>query len=385
MKRSFVALMATLSLTAGAVNAEEMASMHEGAKPKAWYEKVKASCWIDTYYQYNFNGRHNAAPTGRIFDNKQEEFVLNGAQLSMSSADEATGVSGQMDLLYGPIAAIVQPALPASSILIKQAFLAETFGPLTVKLGKFVTYLGTEVIDTPANLNYSRNQLFGQVPYYHVGLLASYTVMDGLGASFYTGNGNSVDSPSSEDRDWGAQIAFSGVKGLSSYFNYYNEIARNAGAGSPVQGTLHYFNLLGSFQVADSLGVSAEYLYKTRIANGEKNTAGNLITTSTMTDPSTGNAVVFSPKWQGYALYLNYATPIANLSVIPRYSQWWTEGSSTPGDDLTLTAKYVTGALAHNLEFRTDSTAPAIFAGAGGVTELQYRQNTLTYGATFSF
>lgn len=390
MKSKIFSAALLVVLAAGAVRAEEaatgMESMHMNAeKAPAWFEKVKASCWVDAYYQYNLNGRSNTGPLGRAFDTRQQEFAFSGAQLSLSRTDEKSGTSGQLDLLFGPMAAVVQPTLGASSIVVKQALLSQVMGPVTLRMGKFVTFLGTEVIDTPLNLNYSRGNLFLQIPYYHVGLSASYALMEGLGLLAMAGNGNSVDVPSTEDRDYGLQASYTAVKGFSLIAMYYLETVRNAGAGSPVTGNQHYIDLLASYQVAEKLGLSGEYLYKTRIASGEKDGAGNYLTTSLMTDPATGLAVPFSPKWQGYALYVNYATPMEGLSIIPRYEQWWSEGSSTPASDLTLTAKLVQDSLTHALEVRVDSVAPGAFPGAAGTTELLYNQATLTYGATYTF
>lgn len=402
MKASRIALTAGLAvLMAGgtAGQAEEAAAalaadsthagMHAGTdKAPAWFEKVKASCWVDAYYQYNFNGKSATGPLGRAFDVKQQEFSFSGAQFSMSRTDEASGTSGQLDLLTGPIAALVQPALGASSILVKQAFVGQTFGSLALKMGKFVTYLGTEVIDTPLNLNYSRSNLFLQIPYNHVGLSANYTVMEGLGLMAFVGNGNTVDVAVNEYKDYGAQVSYSGIEGLTTYFNYYMEskFTDAFGAANSVSENLHYFQLLMSYQAMEKLGVSAEYLYKTQIAASDTNAAGNLVTGSVMLDPATAKLVAFSPKMQGYALYFNYATPIEGLSIIPRYEQWFTPDTTPyPVDDLTLTGKYVKGPLVHALEFRADTTTPPAFPPANGQTALLYSQMTLTYGVTYTF
>jgi hypothetical protein len=51
-------------------------------------------------------------------------------------------------------------------------------GPV-VKVGKFVTLLGYEVIESPNDLNYSRGYLFSlAIPLTHTGVLASYSFTD---------------------------------------------------------------------------------------------------------------------------------------------------------------------------------------------------------------
>jgi hypothetical protein len=271
---------------------------------------------------------------------------------------------------------------------VKQAYITKGVGPLTLKFGKFVTFVGTEVIDTPANLNYSRAILFTVIPYYHVGLMGTYAVTDSLGVSAYIGNGDSVDTASNGDRDWGLTTSFSGIKGLSTSLIYYNKIEREV--GGEVKGTWSYLNLLGSFQVAENLSVAGEYLYKTRIASTETDAAGNLKTTSVQVDPANGKLVAYSPKDQGYALYVNYTTPISGLSLIPRYEQFWSESwgmGPVPANDFTFTVKYVGGPLTQNVEYRMDTTALPYggFANTAGSGGNKYDQSTITYGVTYSF
>jgi hypothetical protein len=55
-------------------------------------------------------------------------------------------------------------------------------GPV-VKVGKFVTLLGYEVIESPSNLNYSRGYLFTlAIPFTTTGGLVSYSFSDQLSA-----------------------------------------------------------------------------------------------------------------------------------------------------------------------------------------------------------
>jgi hypothetical protein len=369
------------------------AAKAEDAKKPAWYEKINASGFIDAYYQYNFNGLSApVGPSGRAFDLTQQQFAFSGAKLSLAEADAASKTSGQLDLFYGPTAKVFNSTLAAESIAVEQAFVTQAFGPVTFKLGKFTTFVGTEVIETPANMNYSRSILFGQIPYYHVGLEATYAIMDGLSAMAYTGNGNSVDTASNEYKDWGLQVSFAKIKGLGLIGNYYMEST----ATGPVYDNTHYFNLLGSYQINDSLSSAVEYLYKTRIASGDTDSTGALVTSDVQFDPSTGKLVKYSPKMQGYALYLNYMTPIAGLSVIPRFEQWYQPDtipatfpadSGTMSTETTLTLKYVAGPLTHTLEYRNDWTNLGGYAASAGTSPstIQYMQNTLTYGAVFSF
>jgi hypothetical protein len=90
----------------------------------------------------------------------------------------------RVDLDYGPTATLVHSFEPTGEATggdlqnIEQAYvsyLAPAGAGLQLDFGKFVTPAGYEVIETKDNWNYSRSLLFAlAVPYYHLGLRASY-------------------------------------------------------------------------------------------------------------------------------------------------------------------------------------------------------------------
>jgi hypothetical protein len=360
-----LAVAGVLGLTAGNLRADAAAT----PTPTPWYSKVAVSGYIDGFYQYNLNGLSNTSPIGRAFDNTQNEFTLNAAKLGLVWSDAPSGTGAELDLLYGNIAKVINGGSATASQAIEQAFITKAFGPVTFKLGKFGTFVGTEVTDTPGNMNYSRDFLFGVIPFYHTGLMVNYAVADGYGLMAYFGDGDSVDTAPTEDKDWGLQATITKVKNLSVIINYYEKVERS-GVGTPVNDNKFYFDPLASYTISDSLSVAGEYLYETEKA------------------PTITGVTPYTPKQQGYALYVNYTTPIAGLSLVPRYEQWWAvDGSSTdPWNDLTLTLKYAQGPLTHYLEYRNDSTTPPSFpAAAGASPSLLYSQNTITYAAVYGF
>src|SRR5436309_1397363 len=57
-------------------------------------------------------------------------------------------------------------------------------GGWQVKAGKFVTLLGSEVIEAPSNFNYSRSFLFGfAIPFTHTGVLFTPPLGDKFAAT----------------------------------------------------------------------------------------------------------------------------------------------------------------------------------------------------------
>jgi hypothetical protein len=92
---------------------------------------------------------------------------------------------------------------------------------LTLKGGKFVTLLGYEVIESPNNLNFSRSFLFSfAIPLTHVGLLASYPVTDTLSVTAGPVLGWDVATGRNEAPSGLGQIAFTGIKDLTTSVNF---------------------------------------------------------------------------------------------------------------------------------------------------------------------
>jgi hypothetical protein len=92
---------------------------------------------------------------------------------------------------------------------------------LTLKAGKFVTLLGYEVIESPANLNFSRSFLFGfSIPLTHVGALASYPVADWLTITAGPVVGWDVADDNNDRLSWTGQFAVTPLKDVSTNLNW---------------------------------------------------------------------------------------------------------------------------------------------------------------------
>jgi hypothetical protein len=92
---------------------------------------------------------------------------------------------------------------------------------LTLKAGKFVTLLGYEVIELPNNLSFSRSFLFGfAIPLTHVGALASYAPLEWLSLTAGPVVGWDVADDNNDTLSVMGQIAFTGVKDLTTALNF---------------------------------------------------------------------------------------------------------------------------------------------------------------------
>jgi hypothetical protein len=90
-----------------------------------------------------------------------------------------------------------------------------------IKVGKFVTLLGYEVIESPSNLNYSRGYLFSlAIPFTTTGALASYSFTDWLSAQAGVVLGWDRSNLENSGPSGTGQIAATPVKDLPIALNF---------------------------------------------------------------------------------------------------------------------------------------------------------------------
>lgn len=400
--------------------ADDAAAPAATPTPMAWYQKVTVGGYIDEYYQHSFNNPTAQAPNlvDRAYDGSANQFTFGGGELTLKQNDAASGTGYYVDLLLGNMAAVYNGSNDGAftgslngtvgvhghtfgsligtasgsvsnpdQVAIGQAYVTQAFGPLTATLGKFGTPIGYEVTYLPSNANFSRSLLYTQEPTFNTGLRLDYALPAGITLSGFIDDGNSTDGTITRGKDYGAVVAYSGVKDLNLTGVWYlnNGISVN-GALEDIE----WGNFIASYSVMDNLSFAGEYLVK------EYN--------------ATQIGGPYNPIQQGYALYATYS-PIANLSISPRFEAWANPtlggvfaqyinngdlvisgfvNTPTVLNDYTLTAKYQMGPLAHILEYRVDasnlSDAPFVTSNSSdNFNFLSNIQQTLTYAAVYSF
>lgn len=178
---------------------------------------ISVSGFLDLYYQYDFN-RPIAGTSvgGRAFDIKHNSFSLalaevnavkapgNGSQVGFT----VTGTVGKnADLLN-----LTEPGGANTYKYLQQAYITyvtKSKTPATVDFGKFTTWIGNEVIESPNNDNYSRSFLFtlGE-PSYHSGVRLSAPLTPHLTGTAYIVNGWSEVEDSNSGKTGGATLAY---------------------------------------------------------------------------------------------------------------------------------------------------------------------------------
>ena len=295
---------------------EDQAIYVETAKPG-----IVLSGYVDAGYQYSFtgggtvgsvrNGGDRTATGGRFDVNAvklaiekplstKNEFTSGFRVDGMYGSDVGTGgITG-----YGATA----PS-GGASFGVEQAYVqlrVPAGNGIDLKIGKFVTILGYEVIERPANLNVSYSNVFqNMIPLAHTGILAAYKFNDIVDVKFGVVNGGLSGTDANTNTVSG--IAGTGGKSNSggilaavnltapggnanvqnSVFFGFNETAQTSGvapAATPLAGNesnpLWIYDIVGTWKpkfAGDKLTLGVEgdlgqYNQTTALVGGTENT-----------------------------------------------------------------------------------------------------------------
>ena len=191
---------------------------------------ITLSGYVDVSYTNQFAGRGqefdnsdingNNQNTLRQFDKNANSFNVQAVKIALEKAlpDKNEWAAGfRIDTILGSDAKFLpDPVLDGGSstpLALEQAlvkFRVPIGNGLDIYAGKFVTFLGYEVIESPANLNFSRGLLFtNAIPLTHTGVYADYKFNDTVEAKFGVVDGWN-NSTSGTSFDPAASYAFGG-------------------------------------------------------------------------------------------------------------------------------------------------------------------------------
>lgn len=356
------------------------------------------SGYLDTYYFGNFNNPRTQSNLGesgvaRVFDQKSGQF---GIGLVQAKAAYTSGkVDAVFDMAFGPFADLGNYGnifsmntgyggmVTSTSLAIKQAFVAwKPVNNLTLTAGQFGTHVGYEVIDAPVNYNYSLSYLFGNGPFYHVGVKAQYGFSDR--AYLMVGLVNNVDNIFDNNKAKGliSQLFFSPVSGWNVYLNAIvsNEGNPTGTNGGSIDGNAYsVFDLTTTYQITEKFFLG----FNGAIGSHKGNYQGSAI----------GNGTE-ALGWSGAAVYTNYAFS-NTFGLGARFENFnnsngartllAADETGTTVNAFTLTAN-ITAADGHLLlkpELRVDSFDKNQFTDGDG--NLKKSQTTLGMAAIFKF
>jgi hypothetical protein len=210
---------ASLSLADSApeASAQDTKKMVQNNFVETAQKGVKLSGYVDTGYSYNFTGASSGTSkvTGRMGSDTaaKGDFNLYAVKIALEKAltSENKAQAGfRTDVMIGEDANylinrnidynLTNDQQNSNALFLEQAYV-EIRAPVgngwDFKVGKFVSILGYEVIERPANMNTTYGLLWQQMPLYYTGVLSSYKFDDYLDAKLGVVNGSQTDNNTS--------------------------------------------------------------------------------------------------------------------------------------------------------------------------------------------
>jgi len=174
---------------------------------------IKLSGYVDVGYSYNFNGypQQTVAPRFGSDTAYQGDFNLYAVKLALEKAmsNENKAQAGfRADVMIGEDAYYLvnrdtadtrssNSQQNSNALFLEQAY-ASIRAPVgngwDFKVGKFVSILGYEVIERPANMNITYGIIWQELPLYYTGVLSSYKFDDYVDGKLGVVNGSNTDN-----------------------------------------------------------------------------------------------------------------------------------------------------------------------------------------------
>ena len=367
------ALAGTAALEAGSLTQDPPPDEEEGAAAPAeppadagaagFLSQLKFSGLVDGYYAWAF---HEESPQLRSFDVNHNQFSLSYAEVALwKPVSEASRAGFRVDFGAGDTADVVNSFEPDDPDFMKHvqqayvSYLIPAGSGITFDFGKFVTPHGAEVIEAPANYNYSRGILFGfAIPFYHMGARLAYPVNDKVTLTGYIVNGWNNVHDNNSGKTVGGTVAIAATDRVS-FTQSYMVGAEQEDNSDDVR---HLFDSLFTYKATDQATVLLNFDYARDSVDDQ------------------------DIDWYGIAAYLNYVID-DRWSVTPRYeifkdSDGFATGLAQTAQSFTLTAEYKVAGLITRYEFRTDFSDEPFFTNG---SELEKSQSAVIFGIMYTF
>lgn len=204
----------------------------EPAKEPSFQDEVRLYAYLEMSYTWNLGGASRGGVNElRVYDNL-EGFTFNLAEFSVKKDPSerypvgfglvvTAGEDSQKNHSLGIFRDEddVSPFRNTSHFDLQEAYLSVRIpvgNGLIVKAGKWVSLLGYEVIESPANLNFSRGYLFDLAgPFTQTGILVSYAITDWVTALAGVTTGSDTSDDNNDRPSYGAGFLFTPRKDLT--------------------------------------------------------------------------------------------------------------------------------------------------------------------------
>jgi putative OmpL-like beta-barrel porin-2 len=223
-----------LSSQAASNQASSSAAMvsPEDAQNLAFLRGTTINLALDGYYEYNFNH-----PVGRVnllrdYDVLSNNFSLNQANLvveDLPHPEAGQRWGGRLDLQFGQATDTLQgnplneprPDIYRNIFQAYGTYVVPVGKGLNVDFGKWSSSLGIEGNYSKDQINYSRSYFFGFLPFYHMGVRASYPVNDSFTVNYWVVNGTNQAEATNAFKDELFGFTAKPRKTITWTFNYY--------------------------------------------------------------------------------------------------------------------------------------------------------------------
>jgi len=187
---------------------------------------------IDGYYGYNFNNPVGRVNLLRAYDVLSNELSLNQGSLVLEHApDVSTGHrwGGRLDLQFGQATDTLQgnpsneprPDIYRNIFQAYGTYMVPVGKGIDVDFGKWGSSIGIEGNYTKDQMNYSRAFWFDFLPFYHMGVRASYPVNDRFTLNYWVVNGTNQVEATNGFKDELFGFVAKPAKNVSWTVNYY--------------------------------------------------------------------------------------------------------------------------------------------------------------------
>jgi len=226
---------------------------------------ISATGYVDASYTYlSGTGTFTGGGFNRVYDRERNSFNLHAVDIALGyQPTDGFGAFAQIDLGADADVSASTGTSATDQIDIQEAYVQYARGPLTVIGGKFATLAGAEVIESPANLNFSRSILFGYaIPFTHTGLRVSLAAGDMVKIHVGVNNGWDVFKTSatapSDGKTLEAGVALTPIKPLAiNVAGYYGDaLIGTAGAAGSYGAPRYVLDLVATYGITDNLSVA---------------------------------------------------------------------------------------------------------------------------------
>lgn len=266
------------------------AQAQDSVSTPRWMDSLFFNFFISSGYSYNPNDPDSGKNNFQVFDINNNTFTIDIMELAIRKDADAAGSTGfRMDLTAGSsVPKVTKSAgLTIGDLDFHQmyfSYVVPAGNGLKLDLGKFITAMGSEVIEgfDGYNSNYTHSFLFGYaIPFTHTGIRGMYRFNSQVSALFMLVNGWDDAIDNNMSKSICEQMSLSPAAGMNISVTHMIGPEKNENDTD----YRNSFDVVGSDSVCSKLSIGVNGDFSTEMHSGAGNGTG---------------------EWWGIAGYLKY-------------------------------------------------------------------------------